>query len=77
MAAQRAVVVTSDSGGPLELVRHGQTGLVVEPRPRAVAGAFDRLAADPDGAAAMGAAGRQVLEDTVPAWSEVVSRLLG
>jgi glycosyltransferase involved in cell wall biosynthesis len=77
MAARRAVLVTSDSGGPLELVRDGQTGLVVEPKPRAVAGAFDRLAADPGRAAAMGAAGRQVLEDTVPAWPEVVSRLLG
>jgi glycosyltransferase involved in cell wall biosynthesis len=76
MAARRPVVVTTDSGGPLELVRDGETGVVVEPKPRAVAGAFDRLAADPDRAASLGRAGRMTLEETVPPWPDVVARLL-
>jgi glycosyltransferase involved in cell wall biosynthesis len=76
MAARRAVVVTTDSGGPLELVRDGVTGVVVDPKPRAVAAAFDRLAADHTRAGAMGAAGREHLEATVPSWPEVVARLL-
>ena len=76
MAARRAVVVTTDSGGPLELVRDGVTGMVVDPKPRAVASAVDRLAADPSRAAAMGTAGRRDLEEKVPAWPEVVARLL-
>jgi glycosyltransferase involved in cell wall biosynthesis len=76
MAARRAVVVTTDSGGPLELVRDGATGLVVDPKPRAVAAAFDRLAADHSRAGAMGAAGWEALEATVPSWPEVVARLL-
>jgi glycosyltransferase involved in cell wall biosynthesis len=77
MAARRPVVVTTDSGGPLELVRDGATGLVVAPKARAVAGAFDRLAADRERAAAMGGAGRRALEEHVPAWPDVVARLLG
>jgi glycosyltransferase involved in cell wall biosynthesis len=76
MAARRAVMVTTDSGGPLELVRDGVTGMVVDPKPRAVASAVDRLAADPSRAAAMGTAGRRDLEEKVPAWPEVVARLL-
>jgi glycosyltransferase involved in cell wall biosynthesis len=77
MAARRPVVVTSDSGGPLEMVRDGATGYVVEPKPRAIASAFDRLAADPAGAVRLGSAGRAAVEDAVPPWSEVVARLLG
>jgi glycosyltransferase involved in cell wall biosynthesis len=77
MAARRPVVVTSDSGGPLEFVREGSTGHVVDPKPRAIAAAFDRLAADAAGAAELGATGRAVIEVAVPAWPEVVARLLG
>jgi glycosyltransferase involved in cell wall biosynthesis len=76
MAARRPVVVTTDSGGPLELIRDGLTGLVVDPKPRAVASAFDRLASDRDRAGDMGAAGLRELEETVPPWPEVVARLL-
>jgi glycosyltransferase involved in cell wall biosynthesis len=77
MAARRPLVVTADSGGPLELVRDGATGFVVDPKARAVARAFDRLASDPAGSAKLGAAGRSAIEAAVPAWSEVVARLLG
>jgi glycosyltransferase involved in cell wall biosynthesis len=76
MAAKRPVVVTSDSGGPLEFVRDGGTGFVVEPKPRAIASAFDRLAADPAAAGELGAEGRASIEQAVPDWPEVVARLL-
>jgi glycosyltransferase involved in cell wall biosynthesis len=76
-AARRPVVTLADSGGPLEFVHEGQTGLVAAPEPRAIAGAFDRLFADRADAARMGAAGRELLEREVPAWPEVVARLLG
>lgn len=75
-AANRPVVTLSDSGGPLEFVIDGETGFVASPEPRAIAEAFDRLFADRPAAARMGAAGRDVLEREVPAWSEVVARLL-
>lgn len=76
MAARRPVVATADSGGPLEFVRDGTNGLVVPPRPRAIASAFDRLATDGDQLTAMGAAGRATVADRVPEWPEVVERLL-
>ncbi|HYZ10746.1 MAG TPA: glycosyltransferase family 4 protein [Actinomycetota bacterium] len=77
MAARRPVVVTTDSGGPLEFVRDGATGFVVEPKPRSIATAFDRLAADPSAAGALGTEGRASVEQAVPDWPEVVARLLG
>jgi glycosyltransferase involved in cell wall biosynthesis len=76
-AAKRPVVTLGDSGGPLEFVRDGHTGFVVEPDPRAIADAFDRLFADRAAARRMGEDGRVVLEREVPAWPEVVARLLG
>jgi glycosyltransferase involved in cell wall biosynthesis len=76
MAARRPVVATSDSGGPLEFVRDGENGLVVSPKPRAIAAAFDRLARDGSRLPAMGAAGRATVDERVPEWPEVVARLL-
>lgn len=77
MAARRAVVTCADSGGPLELVEDGETGRVVPPHPRALADALDDLHRDRAEAARMGAAGRAAVEERVPAWPEIVSRLLG
>ncbi len=77
MAARKPVVTLGDSGGPLELVRHGENGLVALPKPRAIAAALDTLATGAASAAAMGEAGYKLLIDTVPAWPEVVERLLG
>jgi glycosyltransferase involved in cell wall biosynthesis len=76
MAARRPVVTTSDSGGPLELVDNGQTGLVVEPSTRAIASALDRLYRNRAEVARLGERGRAVLEQRVPEWPEIVTRLL-
>jgi glycosyltransferase involved in cell wall biosynthesis len=76
MAARRPVVATSDSGGPLEFVRDGENGLVVPPKPRAIASAFDRLARNGSRLLAMGAAGRATVIERVPEWPDVVARLL-
>jgi glycosyltransferase involved in cell wall biosynthesis len=43
MLSGAPVITATDSGGPTELVDDGVTGLVVEPEPRAVAAAVDRL----------------------------------
>jgi glycosyltransferase involved in cell wall biosynthesis len=76
-AAARPVVTLTDSGGPLEFVQDGVTGLIAEPTPRAVAQAFDRLWSEREAAASWGEAGKRVLLDRVPAWPDVVERLLG
>ncbi len=75
-AAHRPVVTTTDAGGPLEFVTEGETGLVTQPDPQAIAEAFDRLYADRALAARLGAAGNAVVRERVPAWPDVVARLL-
>ncbi len=58
--AMEIPVVATDAIGNPELVRHGQTGLLVPPRdPDALAAAVLRLLADPAWAKAVGRAGRQ------------------
>jgi glycosyltransferase involved in cell wall biosynthesis len=74
-AARRPVVTLSDSGGPLEFVLDGRTGLVAEPEPRAIAESFDRLFEDRALVARLGVTGRALLEE-IPSWTEVVARLL-
>jgi glycosyltransferase involved in cell wall biosynthesis len=75
-AAGRPVVTLSDSGGPLEFVVDGQTGLVASPEPKAIAEAFDRLHTDRDLASRLGAAGNALVRTEVPGWPDVVARLL-
>lgn len=69
MAAALPVVAT-DVGGTPELVREGETGLLVPPRnPEALAERLLDLLRDPDRARALGAAGRRRVERdlTLPA----------
>jgi L-malate glycosyltransferase len=55
-------VVATDLEGNPELVRHGDTGLLVPPRDvRALADAIVALADDPARARAMGRAGRELV----------------
>ena len=75
-AAGRPVVTLTDSGGPLEFVDDGETGVVVPPEPEAIAEAFDRLFVDRARAARLGEAGRNRVESQVPGWPEVIARLL-
>jgi glycosyltransferase involved in cell wall biosynthesis len=73
-ASGKPVITARDSGGPAELVRNGENGLVVEPSPPALAEALARVADDRAAAERMGAAGRR-LADTLT-WPATVERLL-
>lgn len=57
--AGKPVITANDSGGVLEFVEDGVTGLVTDGSPGELAAAVDRLAADPEAAARMGAEGRR------------------
>jgi glycosyltransferase involved in cell wall biosynthesis len=75
LACERPVVA-SDFGGFREVVRHGETGLLVPPQdPAALADAIDTLLADPTRRRVLALAGR---EDVVArfSWPAVVERVL-
>ena len=56
-------MVATEVGGTLELVREGETGLLVPPRnPRALADRLQELLRDPARASKLGAAGRKRVE---------------
>ena len=72
--SQKPVVTTSDSGGPLEFVTDGETGMVAAPEPPAIADAIDRLWALPEARLReMGEAGRRRVEGI--SWDYVIDRL--
>jgi glycosyltransferase involved in cell wall biosynthesis len=69
--AAKPVVTTTDAGGPLDVVRDGETGRVVEPTVEAVAAA---LAIGEEEARAWGRAGRAIAEQVT--WEHAIDRLL-
>ena len=71
--ARKAVVTTSDAGGPLEFVEDGVTGLVCDPTAEALGAAISRLAADPTAAQSLGDAGYE--RARIITWDGVVDRL--
>lgn len=71
--AGKPVITASDSGGVLEWVRDGVTGLVTDGSPEALGAAIDRLATDDQLARRLGEAGRQAVADL--RWDRVVERL--
>ncbi|MDH6147163.1 MULTISPECIES: glycosyltransferase family 4 protein [Paraburkholderia] len=58
MLSAKPVITTTDSGGPLELIEHQRSGLVVEPDAAALAGAMRRVCGDLSAALDMGLAAR-------------------
>ncbi|MBB6078231.1 phosphatidylinositol alpha 1,6-mannosyltransferase [Streptomyces paradoxus] len=69
-------VIAPAAGGPLDLVAHGRTGLLVPPRDaNAVRDAVRSLAADAGLRAAYGAAGRATVEGRT--WAAVGDQLIG
>jgi glycosyltransferase involved in cell wall biosynthesis len=73
-ASGKPVITCHDSGGPAELVRDGETGLVCEPTPGAVAIALARLMDDPAGAERMGRAA--AARSAAMSWAAAVKRLI-
>ena len=68
-------MVVGDAGGAPETVLDGRTGRIVDPRdPAALATALSDLLADPDTAAAMGAAARTWMREAWP-WPSRAARL--
>lgn len=75
MLAGKPVITTTDSGGPLELVTDGETGVVAEPDAASLAAAFRKVYAERDWARALGARGRARAQEVN--WPSVFKALLG
>jgi glycosyltransferase involved in cell wall biosynthesis len=74
--ARKAIITCTDSGGALELVKDGENGLVVAPDGPSIAGAIDRLRADPAWASALGARAYELLAERDISWDRVVERVI-
>jgi glycosyltransferase involved in cell wall biosynthesis len=72
--SRKAVLTCADSGGPAELVRDGETGLVGEPTPAAVAQMLARVMDDRALAERLGAAAAAWVARL--AWPDTVERLV-
>ena len=76
MLCAKAVLTTTDAGGPLDFVVDGETGRVCEPQPEAMAAALDGLWEQRSRTRAWGLAARQHYSDLHLGWSHVLDRLL-
>lgn len=75
MLSSKPVITAKDSGGPVEFVRDGDTGFVVDADPHAIAQAIDRLAAHREAAARMGRDGKSHYHEVGISWSRVIDAL--
>jgi len=73
-ASSKAVITCRDSGGPAELVRDGESGLVCDPTPASLANAMASLAADQGLAERLGAGAAAISAELT--WPKTVERLL-
>lgn len=77
MLAAKPVVTVTDAGGPLEFIRDGQEGLITDPTPEALAGAFHHILQDKAGAERMGQGGLARYRSFDISWDHVVETLTG
>ena len=76
MLASKAVITCTDSGGPLEFLLPGKTGLATPPEPENLAEAMDALWKDRELTRSQGVEGRHQYDKMRLSWSKVVKKLL-
>jgi glycosyltransferase involved in cell wall biosynthesis len=72
--SEKPVLTTTDAGGPLEVVAHGRTGVVVSPDGEALGRATSWLREHRDEAGQLGRAGKAVATEVT--WDRALERLL-
>jgi glycosyltransferase involved in cell wall biosynthesis len=73
--SEKPVVTTHDAGGPLDVVRDGETGIVCAPEAAAIAQACRYLGEHRPQLAEMGRAGKALAERVT--WDGTIARLIG
>jgi glycosyltransferase involved in cell wall biosynthesis len=76
MLASKPVITCTDSGGPLEFVRHEQTGLIVAPDAKSLAQALDLVWESRDQVKKWGEGGRDLYQQMNITWAGVIDKLL-
>ena len=74
--AGKPVLTVTDAGGVLDIVRDGETGLVVAPDPEHLGDALTELVDDPARATRLGRAGRAAMDAEELTWSATIEKLL-
>ena len=72
--ARKPVVTATDSGGTLEFVKDGVSGIVCDPKAEAIAAALNRLVADRRLAAVLGEGGYERARTIT--WDNVIEKLV-
>jgi len=72
--ARKAVVTTTDAGGPLEFVTDGETGIISAADPESLGAAMARVAGDRKRSSAMGDAGYERVRGI--SWDAAIDRLM-
>ena len=76
LQAAKPVLTTTDSGGVLDIVADGHTGLVVKPEAAALGHAMARFAANKRLCAGLGRAGAEAMANERLTWRATIERLL-
>lgn len=77
MLSSKPVITCTDSGGPLEFVLDGETGIVTEPHPESISEAIDRLHLNQKRSAEMGRSGLRRYKEMDINWKNVLEKLVG
>ncbi|MBP3296738.1 MAG: glycosyltransferase, partial [Lachnospiraceae bacterium] len=75
MAASKMVITAKDSGGPLEFVEDGKSGIVCDPTPQSIAEVIDDIAKSDAMAKQFGQEAKKHLDDMDITWEKVVREL--
>ena len=76
MLSSKPVITCNDSGGALEFVQHGETGLIVDSDPESIADAIDQVYFDKAKSLEMGRAGKALFDSSGITWQSVCEQLL-
>ncbi len=75
MLASKPIITCKDAGGPLEFVRHQETGIIAESTPDSLASAMDEIWENRTWAAKLGITGKKYYQNLNITWTNVVEKL--